>query len=52
MIRKGLFDQVPSGVWKKDWNVNIQVFCPICDGRLKYQCSILPFQRPPVEDNG
>jgi len=24
MIQKGLFDQIPSGVWKKDWNVNVQ----------------------------
>ena len=24
MIEKGLFEQIPSDVWKKDWNVNIQ----------------------------
>ena len=26
--------------------------CPSCGGRLKYQCSILPFQMPAVEDTG
>jgi hypothetical protein len=28
------------------------LYCPNCGGRLKYQCSILPFQMPPVEDTG
>ena len=24
MIKRGLFDQIPSEVWEKGWNVNVQ----------------------------